>query len=100
MASHSSFSLKLHVIRNIITAPYSSPKTLFSLLRQYFGGAGRRSGGGTEHTLVASGEVSEESCQEVGIEIQTTFVGLRDALKFKKFRGPSERQKTSTKTLY
>lgn len=52
MASHSySFSLKLHVIRNIITTPYSSPKTLFSFAHAVLWGMGR---GGSEHTRAVS----------------------------------------------
>lgn len=52
MASHSySFSLKLHVIRTIITTPYSSPKTLFSFAHAVLWGMGR---GGSEHARAVS----------------------------------------------
>lgn len=50
MASHSySFSLKLHMIRNIITAPYSSPKNTIFLCS---GSTLRGAGGGRDRTHV------------------------------------------------
>lgn len=81
MASHSySFSLKLHVTRNIITTPYSSPQNTIFLCS---GSTLRGEGGGMEYTMVASGvgkagEVSEErSCQEVGWRMEPTLCGTR-----------------------
>ena len=69
MASHSySFSLKLHVIRNIITTPYSSPQnTIFLCSGSTLGGGG----GGIEYTMVASGvgkagEVRREAARRWG----------------------------------
>ena len=103
MASHSySFSLKLHVIRNIITAPYSSPQnTIFLCSGSTLVGRGRGEGG-TEHMFASAvgkaGEISEErSCQEVGWGMKPTLCGTRALWSSKKFRGPSERQKTSAK---